>query len=206
LPQLRTTILHLRMEEAMRRVFLILVLPAIAIGAIAGPAAAQANVPGGIGVGASLHIERVPPNVNPIGRSLGSSDWSAKFLCGEIPPSGSAEQGKPLAPGSYRTTINIFNGQTLNPAAFQVNVLLAQAPGMPYVRSGTSLTVDSFQAVSLDCDNIRAIFGGPLAGFLEGFVRASVRRGADGDASRIEVIAVYTMKNVEGSPAQPPNQ
>ena len=68
----------------MRKGFLVVALLVVMLGATVRPAAAQPppNVLFGVGVGASMDVERVPSSLDPIGRHLGSRNWVAKFAVG----------------------------------------------------------------------------------------------------------------------------
>ncbi len=137
-------------------------------------------------------------------RAPGSRIWVAKFLCGEISAVGSPETGSPLAPGSYRTAINVFNGQQFNPANLSLRLALAESPGQPQLRDiPDDVSIDPWGAVELDCDLIRRSFANAPS-FIKGFIWIRVDRRADGDSREVKVVAVYTLKNVERTPT--PNQ
>ncbi len=64
------------------------------------PAAAQT----GVGTGVGIDVVEV----EPIETRRKAHSFSMKFLCGEIAAGDTAEQGSPLAPGSYRTHITLI--------------------------------------------------------------------------------------------------
>jgi hypothetical protein len=172
------------------------------------PSGAQGQTaPAGIGVGASLDVESIDSveTGGDLPRAPGGRVWVAKFLCGEIPAVGSPETGSPLAPGSYRTAVNVFNGQLRNPANLGLALALAESPGQPQLRDmADEVIIDPLRAVELDCDFIRRSFANAPSSFIKGFLRIRISRLADGDSRLVKVVAVYTLKNVEGTPT--PNQ
>lgn len=162
--------------------------------ATAAPAAAQ-----GIGVGASLDIETVTPN-RIESRNGPRLVYSVKFLCGEIPRQAHPAQGSPLAPGSYRTVVNIHT-YTENPTTFNYQAVLAKPAGpggpLPQLSAFGSEFENPRAAIEVDCDDIAALFGRvgvTLPAFATGFLRIETRF-----VFPLVVVGVYTLKNVEGA-------
>lgn len=167
---------------------------------------AQGPLPTGIGVGASVDVESIEPieTGRDLPRSVGERIWTAQFLCGEISPAGAPDRGSPLAPGSYRTAVNVFNGQAFHPAEIDLVLAVAQGPDQPQIPRvrPEALVIDPLRAVELDCDFIRPLFGNAPS-FIKGFVQLAARRDAHGNSKLIKVGAVYTMKNVETAATSP---
>ncbi len=182
----------------------------------------------GVGTGASIDVEIVTPK-----QIRATSVFSVKFLCGEILPGGasleqgssenaSLAQGSPLAPGSYRTAINIHNP---NPQAvkFEKKAVIALSQ-RSLERGRISDPVPEFllpdEAMEVDCLDINELLfpgGGPppnpqgsdlldrnfLPQFIKGFVVIHVPRQGQG-LGTLDVVGVYTLKNVDVLFSQPP--
>jgi len=173
----------------------------------------------GVGTGASIDVEIVTPK--QLGPNWG---FSAKFLCGEIPALDEyLAEGSPLAPGSYRTAINIHNPNPLA-VTFEMKAVIANAQRQP--RGAISLYVpdllEADQALEVDCVDIQSLFEdmGPVyiedelvavidSGFFKGFVVITVPRLQQGHRiATPDVVGVYTLKNVDVITVapQPPNE
>ncbi|MDA2923767.1 hypothetical protein MYX65_03755 [Acidobacteria bacterium AH-259-L09] len=164
----------------------------------------------GVGTGARIDVETVTPK--QIRENL---VFPVKFLCGEIPSSlGSLAEGSPLAPGSYRTAINIHNP---NPQAvtFLKKAVIANPQGQP--RGAISLSVEDVleadEALEVDCVNILSLFNNstdehsdePSSAFVKGFVVITVSPPKGVPIGELDVVGVYTLKNVDvitGAPDQ----
>ena len=185
-------------------------LAAVCYFAFAWTAVAQQTTTGAIGTGVSVDVERIPDFVRDDSGRFDDRLWTVKFLCGEILPLGSPEIGSPLAPGSYRTDINIFNGQLLKPAEFAIRGAIANRPNeSPGDRAGRdpAFVLEPVRAVQLDCTYIRSLFSNAPPGFIKGFVQLEVETRRSGRSTLIEVVGVYTVKNVDIAPVigEPPN-
>lgn len=152
---------------------------------------------GGVGAGGTVDVEAVSSK-----RILGQVVFSAKFLCGTIP----AEPGLPqfpasppdlsvlLAPGTYLTTINIHNPDTLT-VMFSKKAVESerqwQGPGTIGESVRDSLVWD--QGLQVDCRDIQRLLRDTIplqTHFTEGFVVVRSER-------ELDVTAVYAFKNVE---------
>jgi hypothetical protein len=200
----------------MRILHIIVVLAAWCL--FAGVAAAQtgdqSNIPPGglvgVGTGVSIDVEIVTPR--KIG---GNSVFSVKFLCGEIlPENESLAEGSPLAPGSYRTDINIHNP---NPTVLgwgqKVVVATPQTLGPPTllepaVATSIRRNISADAAENIGCRVIRSILTGAFGDFpggvhnsrfIKGFVVISVPKPPKGEKKlgALDVVGVYTLKNVD---------
>ncbi len=145
---------------------------------------------GAQGVGAGLDIETVEPKrIQGLGLV-----YSAKFLCGTIPhlPTNPQEPaaGFPLAPGSYRTAVNIHNPNNVE-VRFRKKALITNPQGQPRGRIGQLVpeNLKPDEGLEVDCDNIKQLLGNPDLVFIKGFVVVITTRPLD-------VVAVYTLKNV----------
>jgi hypothetical protein len=164
-----------------RRIF---ILALAALFAFAFQAQAQ-------GVGASLEIETITP------KSIGGQFvYAVKFLCGTIPHNPADPQealpGFPLAPGTYRTAINIHNPNTVR-VQFTKLALITNPQGKPRGKVGKAVaeTLRVEQGLEVDCENIYELLASSptAAPFIKGFVVIKSRR-------QLDVTAVYTMKNI----------
>jgi len=171
----------------MRMLILIIVLAAW--GLFAGEVAAVENgsVGVGVGTGASIDVETVKS------QKIGDNDvFSVKFLCGEIPAPVDPAEGSPLAPGSYRTAININNP---NPGSVAFTATAVPADGSlggPIVSPPSPLPGQ--RADEVDCVDIAGALGAPPP-FVSGFVVISVLKVKG--VGKLNVIGVYTLKNVD---------
>lgn len=147
----------------------------------------------GVGTGVSLDVENISPK-----NIRGLLVFSVKFICGEIDPTtpNSPEQGTPLAPGSYRTAVNIHN-----PDDDEVNFIKKAVIALPqnpnFNRGPISPSVDERlaggEALEVDCRNIAELFTNAeidFPDFAKGFVVVKSKR-------QLDVVGVYTLKNVE---------
>jgi len=140
----------------------------------------------GVGTGASIDVETVKS------QKIGDNNvYSVKFLCGEIPDSGNPAEGVPLAPGSYRTAININNPNPSGSVTFTATAVVAD--GNPGGAIAT-LPLPGQIAVEVDCVDITDALGNPT-GFVSGFVVISVLKVKG--VGKLNVIGVYTLKNVD---------
>jgi hypothetical protein len=149
----------------------------------AGTASAQ-----GVGVGASMDIERIPA------QRLGPQRWyMAKLLCGTIqakPGDPQAPAGPLLAPGTYLSRINIHHLSLREPQTFDVYVTAGQ------LQQVITRTVQPFGSATVDCGTVIALFD-PLDPFVERSIAISTPVTA---GTVTNVVAVYTFKNVEPDP------
>jgi len=156
----------------------------------AGEAAAVVHSIAGVGVGtgASIDVETVKS------QKIGDKDvFSVKFLCGEIPVSSvNPAEGVPLAPGSYRTAINI-NNPNPSGSAVTYTATAVNADGSPSVAI-TTPALPGESAVEVDCVDIGGIGVVPTA-FISGFVVIRVDKVKG--VGKLNVIGVYTLKNVD---------
>jgi hypothetical protein len=136
--------------------------------------------------------------------------YSSKFLCGfQRPPTGGAATGPAptrepaVKPGNYATAINVQNFHHF-PVTFCKRAVLAPAERC-YEKQGDdsclkavvgkpiSFTLQSSQAVSIDCKDIVTLLGGTVPAFIEGFVEISVAPQSNLSLSNpISVTGVYT--------------
>lgn len=139
--------------------------------------------------------------------------YSAKFLCGfQRPPTagaadgtaGSAPTREPaVKPGNYATAINIQNFHRF-PVTFCKRAVLAPAERCyegqgddtclkAIVGKPVRFTLQSSQAVSVDCKDIVALLGGSAPAFIEGFLEISVVPRKNLPSSNpLSVAGVYT--------------
>jgi len=121
--------------------------------------------------------------------------FSVKFISGEIPAPGDPAEGSPLAPGSYRTAINIHNPNPSGSVTFTVKAAIAD--GATSI-TATSITITGDNATEIDCTDIALLFPSPPPGFTKGFVAISVPKVKG--IGRLQVIGVYTLKTVDTPP------
>jgi hypothetical protein len=146
--------------------------------------------------------------------------WIAPFVCGEIAPAGSPQEGNPLAPGSYRTAIMVLNGSP-GTGAYSVVLSIANPFGQPdgpvvfATPSGPDAGIrdlphlGDWRSVEIDCQEVRTAFEQRSVPFPKPFAKGLVRismRGVAGrfEARNVRVYGVYSFKNVE--PQTSPNQ
>ena len=182
--------------------------------AIAGLADSQVGVPDvsqvgvGVGTGVSIDVETVAPR-----RIKGRFVYSVKFACGEIPATGSPQQDHPLAPGSYRTAVNIHNLDETE-VSFTKRAVIALPQNRLSRRGPISATVDErlqgYEALEVDCRNIARLFANtsiPFPPFAKGFVVIESDEQPDVTAvEHLDVVAVYTLENVGVVVDRPPPQ
>lgn len=149
-----------------------------------------------VGVGVSLDIEVYKPEVLPQDPTIpGMYVYPVKVLCGEIAPQDSSlERGYPLAPGSYRTAINIHNFGRSQVSFWKYGVI-ANPQGMNPAPIGKRMqeSLAPGQALEVDCKNIADLVTPPGTkppDFIKGFVVIETPQP-------LAVIGVYTVKNVE---------
>ena len=134
-----------------------------ALSSFAGTAAAQS----GAGVGVSLDVERIVAI-----RAKKNLVYSAKFLCGEIAASGpSLELGQPLAPGSYRTAVNIHNPNEES-VEFTMKAVIANSQSSPRGPIGIlkQEVLRPDEALEVDCRDIADLVLGHSPSLANGFV------------------------------------
>jgi hypothetical protein len=150
----------------------------------------------GVGVGGSVDVETVPAM-----RVSGEFAYSAKFLCGTIKPT----QGSPqfpdasrdtaaiLVPGTYLTSINVLNPDTmtvlLSKRAVETKTQMASRGQIGKLMRDT-LIAD--QGLYVDCADILRLLGDRqtlLDHFVEGFVVLRSR-------TELGVNAVYSFEDV----------
>ena len=123
------------------------------------------------------------------------AEYSAKFLCGVV-----KEEGGPVRPGSYDTSINIHNPQIIPSTTFFKKVVLApregEDPSRPSRFRRDVLKPDFAEHV--DCKIIRSMLGNQGgAPFVEGFVVLIVVP-SKGISTDLDVVGVYTVSNPQG--------
>lgn len=150
----------------------------------------------GIGVGGNVDVETVSAIRVPEGLA-----YSAKFLCGTIQPM----QGSPqlpdashdtaavLVPGTYLTSVNVQNPDTLTilvaKRAVETKAQMARRGRIGRV-IGDTLTAD--QGLYVDCTDILRLLGDQQTlgnHFIEGFVVFKSR-------AQLQVTAVYSFESV----------
>jgi hypothetical protein len=136
--------------------------------------------------------------------------YSSKFLCGfQRPPAAGAADGSAptrepaVKPGNYATAINIQNFHRF-PVTFCKRAVLAPAERCydgqgddsclkAVVGKAVRFTLQSSQAVSVDCKDIVTLLGGTVPAFIEGFVEISVVPQKNLPTSNpLSVAGVYT--------------
>jgi hypothetical protein len=125
--------------------------------------------------------------------------YSAKFLCGTIAHSANPQlppKGQPLVPGTYLTAVNIHNPNPF-PVVFTKKALVTNPQGQPRGKIGRPVEekLEPNEGLELDCDNIARLLEMQPAlpdSFLKGFVVITT------PAQELDVVAVYTLKNVVG--------
>ena len=152
----------------------------------------------GLGVGGSVDVETVP-----FVRVSDGFAYSAKFLCGTIQaapgspefPDASRDTAAVLVPGTYLTSVNVHNPDTITVVLWKRPV---EAKGQRMARGrvgemvGDTLTAD--QGLYVDCADILRLLRDRRSlqdHFLEGFVVIRNR-------TELRVTAVYSFKNVDG--------
>lgn len=187
----------------MRQPFFTLAITVVVSLGVAGAAFGQL-ASGGVGVGVSLDVETIVPKRigGPGASTLRGTfttavaptvvlSYSAKFLCGSIPPAGHPELGFPLAPGTYMTAINLHNPHPFG-VKFRKKALITNPQGEPPGRVGHHVDegLEPNHGLEVDCKNIAALLGADVTGFLKGFVVITTPH-------ELDVVGVYTLKNVE---------
>ena len=113
--------------------------------------------------------------------------YSAKFVCGTRTVD--AAGGSDVVRGRYATTINIHNPR-FQGVSFRKKAVLALPqradPGRISEFVGEQLQPDG--ALGVDCPDIRALFGGALPLFIEGFVVIY-------SPVELDVVGVYTARH-----------
>ena len=145
------------------------------------------------------------------GNGIGGCTYAAKFLCGDIPaqvndpenPLDAPVEVEQLAPGSYRTAVNIYNPSD---GGIDVAFKLAIDGGGPAI--GTFTEVDMMSAEQLDCLDIQMLVTGAATRFdaaVELLVPGSFIKGfvVLEPEVNLAVTAIYTFKNVDFEPAGP---
>src|SRR3990172_550229 len=160
----------------------------------------EAQILGGVGVGASLEV--VPISHRTI--SFRGGVFSAKFLCGEIPHDQANPQnpiaGELLVPGTYLTAINIYNPNNFT-VRFAKKAIITnpQRERRGAVSNQIIETLGPMQGLEVDCCDIAQLFTSGLecnaenlfGGFSKGFVDISINPFVP-----LDVVGVYTLKNV----------
>lgn len=146
------------------------------------------------GVGMSLDIEYVA--AKKVARRF---NYAVKFLCGTVRSDVDPQLPGPeqlLAPGTYLTQINIYNPGASAVTFTKKAIILT--PGLVTGPSGRPATVrlDTMQGLKVGCEEIANLAGRRLSipeQFIEGFVAIDA-------PAELDVVAVYTAKNVETFP------
>lgn len=86
--------------------------------------------------------------------------YSAKFVCGSIP-----DDTGPLRPGHYDTSINILNNK-----GFQVGIMWTAVINDGPTSNAIFKNLDSENSTSMNCRDIKGIFGIDTKELIEGFV------------------------------------
>ncbi|MGH9936380.1 MAG: hypothetical protein ACREAM_09045 [Blastocatellia bacterium] len=149
------------------------------------------------GVGASLDVERVPASRNAQGRLL----FPVKFLCGGIKSDPAMpEFGDPLSPGTYLTAINIHNPNQ-NVVRFRKKALITNPQGQPQGIVGRFVheSLEPNAGLEVDCKNIIELLGGNIS-FPKEFTKGFVVIETIPSTPFLDVVAVYTYKNIEPRP------
>lgn len=151
---------------------------------------------GGVGVGGSVDVETVPAM-----RVSSGFAYSAKFLCGTIRgtqgspqfPDASRDTAAVLVPGTYLTSVNVHNPDTLT-------VLLSKRPVETKAQTGgrgrlgelMQDTLRADQGLYVDCADILRLLGDRqtlVDHFVEGFVVLRSR-------TELRVTTVYSFESV----------
>jgi len=186
-----------------RRYCLRVMAVALVLGGTAGKVAAQ-----GPGVGVSLTVTPVTPK--PADSTGGILAYSAKFLCGTVPHDPANPQSPPpgfdLVPGTYLTSINIHNrtfvALDLRKKAVQILPEDVFPRGQVGQFVGDHLGPD--EGIQVDCVNIKHLIFPtappfmPTDPLMEGFVVVLMPQ------DQLDVVGVYTVKNVLPEPPPPP--
>lgn len=205
--------------EAYRFVAKLVVLSALLL-----PAPAWGQTPTGVGVG--LEVQSINVKEIRVSGALTLAVFSAKFLCGTIPPAAGDPQfpsgSDLLVPGTYLTAVNLHNP---NARAVQFRKkAVVTLPERNKDRGPVSRAVvevlGSDQGLEVDCQDVVGLLfppTGPAApnlrtAFLKGFVviEQEIRTFREGNEAPapfdvpMDVVAVYTLKNVEPPRAAQP--
>jgi len=188
---------------------LILLIALMVSVAFGGEAVAQ-------GVGVSLDVETITPQrIVPRGVAATVAPrpvqvFSAKFLCGTINPAAATfpQLGEPLVPGTYLTAINIhnpnFTAVTFRKKAVETKSQREEAKEPGRIGKFVTEELRPDGGIEVDCLDITRELLPPLAGtsfdlandFIKGFLVIET-----GDSTPLDVVGVYTLKNVEPKPA-----
>ena len=190
------------------RALILLIALAVAV-AFGGEVLAQ-------GVGVSLDVETITPQ-RIVPRGVPSTVpprpvqvFSAKFLCGTINPITATfpQLGAPLVPGTYLTAINIhnpnFTAVTFRKKAVETKSQREEAKEPGRIGKFVTEELRPDGGIEVDCLDITRELLPPLAGtsfdlandFIKGFLVIET-----GDSTPLDVVGVYTLKNVEPNPA-----
>ena len=176
--------------------FIVILMVFFTLRSEAGPS------PGGLGVGVGASLQVVPISHKTI--SFRGGVFSAKFLCGTIPPlipGSELPLGTDLlVPGTYLTAINIYNPNTFTVRFTKKAIKTFSQRSRTRVPASTQVieTLGPMQGLEVDCCDIDELFGGDcgnatnLPGFSKGFVDIAINPFVP-----LEVEGVYTLKNVE---------
>jgi hypothetical protein len=155
----------------------------------------------GLGVGGSVDVETVPAVPIHDGEAY---SYSAKFLCGTIAaepgspefPDASRDTNAVLVPGTYLTSINVYNPEPMT-VVFEKGAVPIRSQ---FARRGArgefvDDTLHAYQGFYVACAEIfRHLTRDPQSlrdSLLEGFVAIRSR-------TQLQVTAVYSFKNVDG--------
>ena len=145
---------------------------------LGGEASAQ-----GVGVGASIDVEIIPPSPFAVagpreGKEKEAKVYVVKMLCGTIDPT--SEATPQLVPGTYHTAINVVNLSNSTTEVLRV---------FPPSTIGFTDFLDGLGVRKFDCTD----FSEP--GFFEKILLLAVS-----PKDNLGVTAVYTLKSVEQAP------
>jgi CARDB len=162
---------------------------------LVSPVNAQTEGSDGIGVGVGFDVEQIMPQRFRDPGARRRAVFPVKYVCGETRPTDR------LAPGSYRTVINVLNLST-----FQTQVGWIFSPGLGRAGfEGASALIPRFGSFSMDCpfiiQNLQAknLEVGP---FTEGFITIVDLNNADTERTPTRVTALYSAlpKQVHNQP------
>jgi hypothetical protein len=166
-----------------REVIVLLLLGTVLISS----AKAQTEGRDGIGAGVGFDVEQIPPQQFDDPGTGRQSVFPVKYACGETRPADT------LAPGSYRTVINVLN---LSRFQSRVGWIFSSGSGGAGFE-GASALIPRYGSFSMDCPfiirNLQAQ-GLEVGPFAEGFITIVDLNDNDGDAENTptRVTALYS--------------
>lgn len=135
--------------------------------------------------------------------------YSAKFVCGDPPPSPFADDVPVSDFTKYATVINIHNPSNVITMQFDKKAVIALSqrdfPRRGEISPFRDESLKPDEALGVDCQDIRELFEPDAVGFIEGFLVIQVAPifgvppDRDDHDAPLDVVGVYTARKVAGA-------